>query len=128
YGAGVAPVTPGYATYHVLPQMGSLKRIKTVVPSVKGKIAVKLRNEPAEFALDLVSPKNTTALIGIPKRNGTAPVRITISGQPVWENGKPTGTVDGVAFKANEEHYTTFTVQPGAWAFRAEFSPAAQNQ
>jgi alpha-L-rhamnosidase len=128
YGAGVAPVTPGYATYHVLPQMGSLKRIKTIVPSVKGKIAVELRNEPAEFSLDLVSPKDTIAIVGIPKRNGTAPVRITINGQRVWENGKSTGTVDGVAFKANEEHYSTFTVQPGAWAFRAEFSPAAQNQ
>jgi len=36
--------------------------------------------------------------------------------------------VDGVAFKENEKHYTTFAVQPGAWAFRAEFSPDPQNQ
>ena len=122
YGAGVAPVTPGYGTYHVLPQMGPLKRIKTVVPSVKGNIAVELRNEPAEFSLDLVSPKDTSAIVGIPNRNGISPVTITVNGQPVWENGKPTGAVDGIAFKENEEHYTTYTVEPGAWVFKGKFN------
>jgi alpha-L-rhamnosidase len=95
---------------------------------VKGNIALELRNEPAEFSLDLVSPKDTTAIVGIPKREGASPARITVNGKPVWENGKPTGKVDGVAFKQNEKHYITFTVQPGAWAFRAEFSPAPQIQ
>lgn len=128
YGAGVAPVTPGYGTYHVLPQMGPVKRIKTIVPSVKGEIALELRNEPAEFSLDLVSPKDTTAIVGIPKREGASPARISVNGKPVWENGQPTGALDGVAFKENGEHYTTFAVQPGAWAFRAEFSPAPQIQ
>jgi len=122
YGAGVAPVTPGYATYHVLPQMGPLQRIKTIVPSVKGEIALELRNEPAEFALDLVSPKDTTALVGIPKREGASPARITVNGQVIWENGKSTSAVDGVAFKENAEHHITFTVQPGAWAFKAAFN------
>jgi hypothetical protein len=122
YGAGVAPVTPGYGTYHVLPQMGPLKRIKTIVPSVKGEIALELRNEPAEFSLDLVSPKDTTALVGIPKREGASAARISVNCQPVWENGKPTGAVDGIAFKENEEHYTTFTVEPGAWVFKGKFN------
>ncbi|NIY18059.1 MAG: glycoside hydrolase, partial [Nitrospinaceae bacterium] len=40
YGAGIAPVTPGYETYRVMPQMGPLKHIKTTVPSVKGDIEV----------------------------------------------------------------------------------------
>jgi hypothetical protein len=108
--------------------MGPLKRIKTVVPSVKGNIALELRNEPAEFSLDLVSPKDTTAIVGIPKREGASPARISVNGKLVWENGQPIGTVDGVAFKESGEHYTTFTVQPGAWAFRAEFLPAPQSQ
>ena len=122
YGAGVAPVTPGYGTYHVLPQMGPLKRIKTIVPTVKGEIALELRNEPAEFLLDLVSPKDTSAIVGIPNRNGISPVTITVNGQPVWENGKPSGAVDGIAFKENEEHYTTYTVEPGAWVFKGKFN------
>lgn len=70
YGAGVAPVTPGYATYHVLPQMGPLKTIKTTVPSVKGNIDVELRKEADAFSLKLNSPANTTAIVGIPKRDG----------------------------------------------------------
>ena len=108
--------------------MGPLKLIKTIVPTVNGEIALELRNEPAEFALDLVSPKDTTALVGIPKREGASPARITANGKPVWENGQQTGAVDGVAFKENEKHYITFTVQPGDWAFRAEFATAQQIQ
>ena len=122
YGAGVAPVTPGYGTYHVLPQMGPLKRINTIVPSVKGNIEVKLRNEASEFALDLVSPKDTTALVGIPKRAGTPPTQVIVNDQIVWENGKPASQPDGITFKENNEHYLTFTVQPGHWAFKAAFN------
>ena len=56
YGAGVAPVTPGYGSYHVLPQMGPLKYIKTVVPTVKGEIKLQLDNQTDYFPLDWILP------------------------------------------------------------------------
>lgn len=121
YGAGVAPITPGYGTYHVLPQMAPLKHIKTTVPSVKGDIHLELHNKAASFTMDLVSPKGTTAIVGIPKRAGSAIARIQADGTSVWENGNPRQGVKGLTFKEETQHYITFIAQPGSWGFNATY-------
>ena len=120
YGAGVAPVTPGYATYHVLPQMGPLKHIKTTVPSVKGDIAVALLNEADAFSMKLNSPADTTAIIGIPKRSGSSIESIEVNGETVWKDGKPMER-HSVAFVEETEHYIKFSTQPGSWSLVAAF-------
>ena len=120
YGAGVAPVTPGYATYHVLPQMGPLKHIKTTVPSVKGNIDLELRNEADAFSLKLNSPANTTAVVGIPKRADVAIDRIQSNGKTVWENGQPKQNLRGLNFLESTANYIKFSVDPGTWSFQAE--------
>ena len=121
YGAGVAPVTPGYGIYHVLPQMGHLKYIKTTVPSVKGHVDLELRNEADRFTMNLTSPADTTAVIGIPKRPGSSISSIKANGNTIWKNGKPEGS-RGLTFSEETEHYITFSVQPGRWAFESQFS------
>jgi len=121
YGAGVAPVTPGYATYHVLPQMGPLKHIKTTVPSVKGNIDLELRNDPNAFAMNLTSPINTTAIIGIPKRPGSSITSITANGKMIWKNGNPKDR-RGLEFLEETEHYIKFSIKPGSWAFESKLS------
>ncbi len=102
--------------------MGPLKHIKTTVPSVKGDIAVELRNEPKAFTLNLVSPADTTAIVGIPKRAGATITRVTVNGQTVWENGNARGEVDGLAFLEDREHYLVFAAEPGGWSLTAESS------
>ena len=121
YGAGVAPVTPGYATYHMLPQMGPLKHIKTIVPSVKGDIGLELHNNANAFTIDLVSPAGTEAIVGIPKRTGLSAGRITANGKTVWEQGKATDALKGLRFLEETAHYVTFSAQPGNWDILAEY-------
>ena len=120
YGAGVAPVTPGYETYYVLPQMGALKHIKTTVPSVKGNIDLELGNEADAFSLKLNSPANTTAVVGIPKRADVAIARIQSNGKTVWENGQPKQNLRGLNFLESTANYIKFSVDPGTWSFQAE--------
>ena len=120
YGAGVAPVTPGYATYHVLPQMGPLKHIKTTVPSVQGDIDLELRNEADVFSLKLNSPATTIAVVGIPKRADVAITRIQSNGETVWENGQPKQNLRGLTFLESTANYIKFSVDPGTWSFQAE--------
>jgi len=122
YGAGVAPVTPGYATYHVRPQMGPLKHIKTIVPSVKGEIPVELRNDPDAFSLNLVSPKDTTATIGIPKPTDRKIETVTINDNLVWKNGEMVPRADGVSFAGEDANYLTFRLPPGPWEIAAKYS------
>ncbi len=121
YAAGVAPVTPGYGTYHVLPQMAPLKHIKTTVPSAKGDIHLELHNKAESFTMDLVSPEGTIAIVGIPKRAGSTIARIRVGGTTIWENGKPREGVKGLTFGEETQHYITFTAQPGKWGFDATY-------
>ncbi|WP_372846608.1 alpha-L-rhamnosidase C-terminal domain-containing protein [Pontiella sp.] len=118
YGAGVAPTKPGYETYHVLPQMGPLKAIRTTVPSVRGDIRLELLNEPDAFSMTLTSPAGTSAIVGIPKADRNV-ARIEANGTLVWRDGKPAQLPDGLTFVENTEHYIQFKVQPGRWAFTA---------
>lgn len=119
YGAGVAPVQPGYEIYHVLPQMGPLKHIKTTVPSVKGHIDLELRSEADAFVLKLNSPADTTAIIGIPKRPGFNITSIEANGGAIWNRGKLKSR-RGLDFLEETEHYIKFSVQPGSWEFEAK--------
>lgn len=121
YATGIAPTTPGYETYHVLPQMGPLKFIKTVVPSVKGDIPLELNNETDAFSIKLVSPKGTTAIVGLPKRQGSPVRSITANGLTVWENSKKVKSVKGLKFLEETEHYIKFEAQPGDWEFSAGY-------
>jgi alpha-L-rhamnosidase len=117
YGAGVAPVTPGYGTYHVLPQMGPLKRIKTTVPSVKGNIDIEMVNAQDSFTIHLTSPANTVAIVGIPKTSKIAAVEA--NGRLVWSNGKSKKEPRGLKFQEETKLYIKFAVKPGVWAFKA---------
>ena len=68
------------------------------------------------------SPNDTTALVGIPKRAGTPPTQVIVNDQVVWANGESASQPDAITFEENNEHYLTFTVQPGSWAFKAAFN------
>jgi hypothetical protein len=126
YGAGVAPETPGYETYHVLPQMGPLKHIKTTVPSVKGNIDVELVNESGVFSMALTSPAGTTAIVGIPKKAGINMSHIVANGKTVWKSGKPKGH-RGLKYLEETEHYIKFSVAPGQWSFKAKACSTTQS-
>jgi len=65
--AGVAPESPGWTLYHVLPQEAFLTSIDTTVPTVQGPVAVAIKKTASEYSLSLTSPSNTTAIVGIPR-------------------------------------------------------------
>ena len=61
--AGVAPDTPGWGTYHVLPKEAFLTTIHVVMPSIKGAVTVDIKKTATAYALCLTSPANTTASV-----------------------------------------------------------------
>ena len=105
--AGVWPETPGYETYHVIPQLGDLNKISASVPSVKGDIKVEIcRNvEKKEIKLTLDSPAGTVAKVGVPK----------------FEGKKLEVTVDGdAAYQSEDDKYVYFLAQPGYCEFNGK--------
>ena len=114
--AGVRPVEPGWATFQVMPMEAFLTRIKVVVPSIKGPVAVEIRKTAKDYSLSLLSPANTTAIVGIPRGAFSRLDSITANGTPVWD-GKYKGEQAGVSWVGDDGGYVRFRVGPGAWCF-----------
>lgn len=97
--AGVWPEKPGYETYHVIPQMGDLKEVSAVVPSVKGEIKVEICRNDTRLRLVLDSPAGTVARVGVPKTGSDMEVSCD------------------AAFDGEDEKYVYFLAQPGHHEF-----------
>ena len=119
--AGVAPETSGWSTYHVLPQEAFLTTVKVVVPSVKGTIRVNLQKTEKQYKLDLSSPADTSAIVGIPKVAFKSLKDISVNGNKVWD-GTYAQTVSGVSWNGEDLNYVKFNVTPGIWSFVASGS------
>ena len=114
--AGVAPESPGWMLYHVLPQEAFLTSIDTTVPTVQGQVSVSIRKTASEYSLSLTSPSNTTAIVGIPKSSFSKLDSIKVNGAAIWK-GSYVGKVEGVSFNGEDAKYVTFKVKPGTWNF-----------
>ena len=114
--AGVSPETPGWASYHVLPKEAFLKEIKVVVPSIKGNITVELKKTASDYSLALISPANTTAIVGIPRASFTRLDSIKVGATTVWDVSYR-GGVNGVTWIGQDDDYVKFSVVPGSWNF-----------
>lgn len=119
YAAGVAPESPAYQTYHVLPQMGNLHIIRVTVPSVKGDIRVSLNRTENALAMQVVSPAQTTAVVGVPRDVFTDVQSIAAQDRTIWSRGKPGTMPEGISFLGQDDRYIRFQVAPGEWDFRA---------
>lgn len=67
YVAGIYPTSAGYDTFQVKPQLGFLKHIKAIVPSIKGPIEIEITKTDA-FKIELKVPEKTKAQVYIPKQ------------------------------------------------------------
>ncbi|MDX3452292.1 discoidin domain-containing protein [Streptomyces sp. ME02-8801-2C] len=116
YAAGVRPTQPGWTTYDVVPQTGTLTKINTVTPTVKGDIRFGITREGTQVTLGLTSPSGTTARVGVPTYGGSHPV-IKANGTTVFTSGSATGGAGGLTYAGKDSAYVYFTLQPGTWTF-----------
>jgi alpha-L-rhamnosidase len=93
YVLGVAPVTPGYRTWRVTPEVGGLRFAQGVVPTPHGPISVRwqLGADDQSFVITVARPPGTTGGVAVPVfgRDRT----IARDGHVVWSDGKPTAGV-----------------------------------
>jgi glycogen debranching enzyme len=107
YVAGIAPTAPGFATYQVKPQLGSLRQVKVIVPTVKGDIQANIRRQDARFTLNLNSPPGAKATVWLP------------TGDVVKIDGKPAASVRGAIYQGRADGHEIYEVGPGQWTFSA---------
>ena len=80
YVLGIAPASPGYATWQVAPQPGNLAWAQGQAPTPHGPITVKWGQRAGTFDLSVTAPRGTSGTITIP---ATAHSTIRINGKPV---------------------------------------------
>jgi hypothetical protein len=115
---GIAPETPAWATYHVLPREAFLTSLKEAVSTVKGEVKLEIRKDASTYALTLSSPARTVAVVGIPKSSFTSLKSIAVNGRAIWQ-GTFSGGVAGVTWNGEDDHFVRFNVVPGTWNFIA---------
>lgn len=59
--AGIKPTSPGYRTFSVKPQMGTLKKLETSLDTASGKISLKLEKKGRRIRMHLTVPEGTKA-------------------------------------------------------------------
>ena len=106
YIAGVSPIKPGFEQFSVLPQMASLKKVKSVVPTKYGDIKLALSNEAA-FEMTLEVPTGTTAIAGVPKTAQLS--KIHINGEKVYQSGNAFSDL----YLGEDDHWIKFSLNSG---------------
>ncbi|MEI5522927.1 discoidin domain-containing protein [Streptomyces brasiliscabiei] len=118
YAAGVRPTEPGWETYEVIPQTGTLTKISTVTSTVEGDIRFGITRDGTRVTVTLTSPGGTTARVGVPTYGGASPV-VEAGGTTVFTAGSATGNVDGLRYDGKDSAYVYFLLQPGTWTLTA---------
>lgn len=103
---GLQPLTPGFATAQVKPQLGTgdgthgLTRASGVIPTIRGPVEISVENAPSDFRLTLKTPGNMSVRVLVPTKGLANPglivngARVTVpvvDGHLVLEN-LPGGT------------------------------------
>ena len=112
--SGISPVSPGWDTYQVFPKLGFLQKVSVLVPTLKGKIQVVTTKKHNHYTIRLHSPKNTLAIVGIPKKDFDSIQSITINNRVVWKNNF-TAKITGLTKITENEAQILLTLQPGLW-------------
>jgi hypothetical protein len=64
---GIEPTSPGFRTFRVAPQMGTLTEASTTVASVNGEIKVSISRKGRKMTVRVKVPEGVTAEIIFPK-------------------------------------------------------------
>ena len=112
YAAGVKPIEPGYKKFEIVPQLGTLTSIDTVVPSAAGNIDLKINETNEAFTIETTVPEGTTAVVGLPIKGGKFASTITYNGKVIWQNENAVQN-DDVKFVDYDGEYVYFETTKG---------------
>lgn len=119
YVLGLEPLTPGFATALIKPQLGTgdgthgLTRASGVIPTIRGPVEITVENAPDDFRLTLKTPGNMPARVLVPTKGFADPHLI----------------VDGIRMTALvvDGHLVLENLPGGTHAIRLSGTPSADN-
>ena len=116
--AGVRPTKVAWSEFEIIPELVHFKKVKKTIPTVKGNIDLVINNTNLEYQLNLNAPKETEAIIGIPKKGKTIK-KIYLNGNSIWSKGRIKKKAAGVTFVSKNANYLKFKVSSGVKNIKA---------
>jgi len=116
YVCGVAPLTPGFEKFQVMPQPGHLTNASASFETVKGFIATSFQKMESKLQLKVTVPATTNAIVGIPASGAKS---IKLNKKLVWKNGKYINITKPVA--KLPDNRICVEVPSGDWIFTVEY-------
>ncbi|MBR4834561.1 MAG: hypothetical protein IKU86_09590 [Thermoguttaceae bacterium] len=107
---GVEPTSPGFATLRVKPQIAGLKRVDSIVPTIRGPVEVRIaRPTDAVYSLAVSLPGNVKADVYVPALSDDD--ALYVDGVPAAESET------GVKFVREGAFWKASNVGAGIWRF-----------
>ncbi len=121
YVSGVKPTKVAWSEFEIMPTMLYFKRLKKTIPTVKGIIDISIEKSEEDYELSLNSPKETTAIVGIPKDEKEVET-VKVNGVVVWKNGNGKKKIKELSFEKDDGSYLVFKVSAGNWNIVATYN------
>jgi len=116
YALGARATSPGWTQYDLVPILGSLSSIRSIVPTVKGNLSIDISaSDSSNYVISVTSPNGTTGRIGVPKLNSNP--AITVDGTVVFQDEAPLNSVNGLEYLSHDTHYVYFSARSGSRTF-----------
>lgn len=110
YIAGIKPTDVAWSNFEVKPNLEHLTSVKQIVPSVKGDITLEVNKTENMYTMNLISPKETTATLYIPKTGN-----VFVNEQLFWKKGKLKKQIKGIEYESESNEFLKFKVYSGNW-------------
>jgi len=117
--AGIQPLEPRWDKYEILPNLVHLTSLNEIVPTVKGEIKVEMKKDDKTFSLNLNTPKDTKAILGIPKTDKKI-TEISLNGKIIWKKGKAKENKEVVGIQEDSK-YIKIEVTSGEHHLKANY-------
>lgn len=123
YFAGVAPTSPAFATYEVMPQPGALKKVSATLRTPRGPLGLRYERRDDGVSLTLKTPGDSLGRVGIPVLPGEKIETVRVNGRVVWAGKTAKSRVKGIIAQGpigEGPRFLAFAVSPGEWEFAVE--------
>ncbi|MFZ4262544.1 alpha-L-rhamnosidase C-terminal domain-containing protein [Sphingobacterium sp. HJSM2_6] len=113
---GIQPLSPGYKTFAIHPQLGSLKEASAQVSSVIGEIQIHLKEDSNSQLIKVVVPAGSKAKLYLPKKQLAA---VNINEKALIQNEKLNNSIGkSYQYQINDQ---SLWLSPGTWSIQSTY-------
>jgi len=120
YIAGVEPTDVAWSKYNITPTLLHFTSLEKTIPTVKGIVAIDIKVMGEQYHMELVSPENTLAVVGVPK-TGKEIKQVVVNGKEVWKNNKFKNRIKTISYEGECSDYLKFRAGAGTYKIMATY-------